>query len=284
MDNLVLKVGARVMLIYNVCTIDGLTNGLTGSVIEIERRKNEKEFIIVKFDDPDAGEEERRKFPWVAKKFGSQATPISKITFEYSVGDASKDHTKKVRIIQYPLTLAFALTAHKIQGQTVTAPKPVGLNLDTVFQANQAYVMLGRTESLNQLYLQKFKPGKIYCDKKSKEETLRIMADSKQALMDNKWFSSQNLLKVSALNINSLINKFDDLKTDYCLLQSDVIVISETHYYHGFKNIPKLDGYQDYHVKAGKGKGNLTFILSFISLHMVKFIFLYFFRQGSQFT
>ena len=33
------------MLIYNVCTIDGLTNGLTGSVIDIERRKNEKENV-----------------------------------------------------------------------------------------------------------------------------------------------------------------------------------------------------------------------------------------------
>ena len=106
MDNLVLKVGARVMLIYNISTIDGLTNGLTGCIIDFERRKNEKEFIIVKFDDPEAGEEERRKFPWVGKKFGSQATPISRITFEYSVGDASKDHTKKVRLTQFPLTLA----------------------------------------------------------------------------------------------------------------------------------------------------------------------------------
>ena len=259
MDNLVLKIGARVMLIYNVSTVDGLTNGSTGTVIEFETRKSQKEFIIVKFDDPEAGEDERRQYPWVCQKYGSHATPISKITFDYSVGDASKDHTKKVRIIQYPLTLAFALTAHKIQGQTVAAPKPVGLNLDSVFQANQAYVMLGRTENLNQLYLQKFNPKKIYCDKKSKEETLRIAADSKQALMDNKWFSSQKLLKVSALNIRSLIHKIEDLKKDYTLLQSDIIVISETHYDHGFKNPTKLDGFEEYHVMKGKGKGMFWF-------------------------
>ena len=242
------------MLIYNICTIDGLTNGLSGTVIAFEEREKQKDFIIVKFDDEDAGEEERRKFPWVYKKYGSNATPISKISFDYSVGDASKDHTKKVKIIQYPLTLAFALTAHKIQGQTVSAPKPVGLNLDKVFQANQAYVMLGRTESLEQLYLQKFKPKKIYCDKQSKEETLRITADAKKALKENEWFSSQNVLKVSALNIRSLINKTEDLKKDDCLLQSDIIVVTETHYEHGFKRT-KLNGYEDFSVINGKGKG-----------------------------
>ena len=82
----------------------------------------------------------------------------------------------------------------------------VGLNLDKVFQANQAYVMLGRTQSLQQLYLQQFKPKKIYCDKKSKEETLRITTNAKKALMENKWFSSPNLLKISALNISRRSN------------------------------------------------------------------------------
>ena len=54
-----------------------------------------------------------------------------------------------------------------------------------------AYVMLGRTENLEQLYLKKFDSGKIYCDKKSKEETLRIVEEAKQATIDNKWFSSK---------------------------------------------------------------------------------------------
>ena len=77
--------------------------------------------------------------------------------------------------------------------------------------------------------------------------------------MDNKWFSSQKLLKVSALNIRSLIHKIEDLKKDYTLLQSDIIVICETHYDHGFKNPTKLDGFEDYHVKQGKGKGTFWF-------------------------
>lgn len=244
------------MLIYNVCTADGLTNGLTGQVIAFEERKNQKEFIIVEFDDKDAGEEERKKYPWACQKYGNLATPIAKISFDYSVGDASKDHTKKVTIIQYPLTLAFALTAHKVQGQTVTAPKPVGLNLDKVFQANQAYVMLGRCENLEQLYLNKFKSKKINCDKKSKEETLRIMADAKQALKENQWLSSKTLFKVATLNVRSLIHKLEDLKSDSCLLQSDIIVITETHYFRNFKiEGLKIEGFEDYHVQQGKGKG-----------------------------
>ena len=133
LDNLEVKVGAKVMLIFNVNTLDGLTNGQTGYITAIEERPNNKDFIIVKFDDADAGEEERRKQPWISKKYGTSVTPVSRVSFEYSVGSAAKDHTTKVKIIQFPLILAFAITAHKIQGQTIAAPRPVVLNLDSVF-------------------------------------------------------------------------------------------------------------------------------------------------------
>ena len=54
---------------------------------------------------------------------------------------------------QFPLRLAFAATAHKVQGQTVKKPNHLVLNLKTVREAAQAYVMLSRVQELNQLFI-----------------------------------------------------------------------------------------------------------------------------------
>ena len=53
--NLEVKIGVRVMLIYNVCISDKLVNGQFGQVIDILfDTKGEVEAIIVSFDDPEA--------------------------------------------------------------------------------------------------------------------------------------------------------------------------------------------------------------------------------------
>ena len=146
------------------------------------------------------------------------------------------------------------------------------LNLNSVFQSNMAYVMLGRTENLDQLYLEKFDPKKIYCDDQSKKETLRIMKESKEALARNAWFSSREKIKVAALNIRSLIKHFDDLRNDVTILQSDIIITTETNYPLGPFTARELDGYESFNVKGGKGKGNIfkifvkAYILFYFSL------------------
>ena len=132
-----------------------------------------------------------------------------------------------------------------------------------------AYVMLGRTENLDQLYLEKFDPKKIYCDDQSKKETLRIMKESKQALGRNAWFSSKENIKVAALNIRSLIKHFDDLRNDVTMMQSDIIIITETNYPLD-PNFTRreLDGYQSFHVPGGKGKGNVSKILCYFATYI----------------
>ena len=60
-DVLKLKIGARVMLIYNVDVSDLLCNGALGILIGIEQSKNGNvEKVIVKFDNPKAGKESRK--------------------------------------------------------------------------------------------------------------------------------------------------------------------------------------------------------------------------------
>ena len=82
-----------------------------------------------------------------------QATPIKKVSFEYNLGKSEKHHTAKAKVIQFPITLAWAMTAHKCQGQTIKAPSSLVVDLASCFEAGQAYVMLGRIQNLNQLHL-----------------------------------------------------------------------------------------------------------------------------------
>ena len=56
-------------------------------------------------------------------------------------------------VIQFSLRLAFAWTAHKIQGATIPKPRKVILNVNDTFTAAIVYVMLSRVCALNQIFI-----------------------------------------------------------------------------------------------------------------------------------
>ena len=61
-------------------------------------------------------------------------------------------------VIQFPVRLAHAITAHKIQGNTIVYPSTVLLDLTSVFEAAQAYVMLSRVQCIEQIFIYKNLP------------------------------------------------------------------------------------------------------------------------------
>ena len=134
------------------------------------------------------------------------------------------------KLIQYPLILAFAVTVHKVQGQTMERPLKCVLDLRSVFEGAQAYVMLSRIKELKQLYILEDLPeNKIYPIQKALEEIRRLQKVS----MNNNptlWYteSNPNVIKVCYLNTRLLVNKFKNITADISLQESDVLVLAET--------------------------------------------------------
>ena len=266
-DCLEVKIGARVMLTYNCNTGDGLTNGATGVVKGFLTNKGERaakdadaSYILVEFDAEKIGRAERQKSKHLMRKCPHKnATPIPKVKFAYSMGRSSKNHTSKDYLIQFPLTLAWAMTAHKCQGQTIKAPTPLVADIDSVFSAGQAYVILGRIQNIDQLFLQSFSLRKIIVDENALREASRIRASALN-IVPNRWTEQNTFVrKISSLNIRSLGRHLQDLSVDSTLLQSDYICLQET-WLTKDKPLPTLDGYKVYLSGEGRGKGVATYV------------------------
>ena len=81
MKKLILKVKARVMLVFNCDTNDGLTNGAMGEVLGFQRsKKGEVIYVIVHFYNESVGREKRKRFTELQEKYPNyRPTPVSRI-------------------------------------------------------------------------------------------------------------------------------------------------------------------------------------------------------------
>ena len=114
------KLGARVVMVYNVNTIDDLVNGSTGTIIGLEfNSEKELECIIVRFDKESMGRQHRERYPKYAEKYKfDNGTPIFREEMEV-MGKTRKGRKlgmgSRAKIIQFPLVVNYASNNHKIQ-------------------------------------------------------------------------------------------------------------------------------------------------------------------------
>ena len=119
-DTLSLCVGSQVMLLYNKDQSNGLVNGSRG--------------VVVGFD---------HDFPVVRFLNGMEQT-IGCHTWEFT----DENDVWTVRINMIPLKLAWALTVHSCQGQTLDYAH---INFENVFEYGQVYVSMSRVKSIEGL-------------------------------------------------------------------------------------------------------------------------------------
>jgi ATP-dependent DNA helicase PIF1 len=162
-----LKVGAQVMLRFNLSLDHGLCNGTCGVVTG-----------FVDVSDPEALKECGANtmglgaammprfgtvFPIISFKITGEKEPFVTIIGPQEINDEDTygGVTSSVRIIQIPVNLAWGITIHKSQGMTLPY---VRMNLSRCFDKGQAYVALARAASMDGLQVEAFDPHRIFCD------------------------------------------------------------------------------------------------------------------------
>lgn len=132
--NIILKIGARVMLLTNLDFEKGLINGSCGVVKDIC-----EDYVLVLFDN--------------GKKI-----KIKQHDFEFY----NNNQIIAIRR-QYPLRLAYGITIHKSQGMSLDN---LVVDCSRIFEKGQAYVAISRIKKLDGLYLNNFNPANVMVDDK----------------------------------------------------------------------------------------------------------------------
>lgn len=202
-DDLVLKVGAKVMFIKNNSEL-GVSNGTMGELIG---------FAAVKIDDKDTSadliedntknaqsatdksvkdkgqkttkDKDSDKKPPKDKKPTTQKMPVVRLNsgreviaepeewiIEDEIGDVLASY------LQVPLCLAWAITIHKSQGMTLEAAE---IDLSRTFELGQGYVALSRLKSLAGLQLLGMNDMSLQLDPLARGADKRFLALSEEA-------------------------------------------------------------------------------------------------------
>ena len=162
-----------------------------------------------------------------------------------------------------PRRMAAGMTSHKIQGQTVTQPNCLVVDVRDTFAAGMVYVMLSRVCNIEQLFiLEELDSKKIKVSEKVLKENRRMESVS---VNENPTPWNNLALKgtrVSSLNVRSLRKHMEDVRGDFFLLRSDVICLQEIWLEEGEQDQERyqMKDYNAFFNCQGRGKGLATYV------------------------
>ena len=220
-----MKKGAKIMLTYNLDVSDSLTNGTCGEIIDFEFRDNVVEKVLIAFNNPKVGSIKRREHNYLKSQYPDKnVTPIEKIEFHFNMSGKS-NNSNSATAVQFPLKLAFAATSHKVQGLTVKTPTPLVVDLCSVLQPAQAYVMLSRVQELTQLFIVDAVPtNKIYAHVEALEEQKRLHTSRMTSFSGR----TQSEVYLTSFNVYSLRKNINLLHLENQNMSSHIICLQET--------------------------------------------------------
>ncbi|CAM3414398.1 hypothetical protein GCM10016272_01390 [Psychrobacter glaciei] len=215
-DELILKVGAKVMFIKNNAEL-GVSNGTMGELIgfaavKIDDSKDSSEALIEDDSSDDTNEDnanaddaventakgkksaaKKDKEKPKTKKPTTQKMPVVRLNSgreviaepeEWIIEDETGDVLASYE--QVPLCLAWAITIHKSQGMTLDAAE---IDLSRTFELGQGYVALSRLKSLSGLQLLGMNDMSLQLDPLARGADKRFLvlsdeADANYAMLD----------------------------------------------------------------------------------------------------
>ncbi len=235
-DDLVLKVGAKVMFIKNNTEL-GVSNGTMGELIGFAAVKvdDSKESTTPLIEDDastdsdtdttkNAKNKSKAKEKPKAKKPAPQKMPVVRLNSgreviaepeEWIIEDETGDVLASYE--QVPLCLAWAITIHKSQGMTLDAAE---IDLSRTFELGQGYVALSRLKSLAGLQLLGMNDMSLQLDPLARGADKRFLvlsdeADANYAMLDEKSITQAHekfILKAGGTLSQSVIDAYANLQ------------------------------------------------------------------------
>ena len=224
--HLKVKIGARTMLTSNVDLSDNLNNGQIGTIMHIYYKNEKVEAIIIKFDDPKAGL--KKKQSQLERYY--DAVPIERVTLDIRT-NTKKDSAPAIKRTQFPLTLSWGCTVHKVQGLSLDQ---IVLSCDLLkqrsFNPGQFYVGISRATSLEGLFLTgKFDKKVIVVDERVKTEYDYLRQEQMlESLNGEDQLENKVFLEFKICNVQSLSRHIVDMRSDPSFTSSDIILCTET--------------------------------------------------------
>lgn len=155
-----------------------LTNGDGGSDVESDAKKRVRAFASAL--SAGANQNDNRKYPLVRFHFNGGSRTILCVPEDWKVELPTGEIQASRK--QLPLILAWALSIHKAQGQTLERVK---VDLGKVFEKGQAYVALSRATTQEGLQVLRFNKDKV-------------MAHPRVVAFYNQLYSAESAMKKRA--------------------------------------------------------------------------------------
>ena len=143
---LIVSKNSRVMLLRNIMTDAGLVNGATAYVEDVDCEDGIPTYLYLRFDNSAVGRILQR-----SDKQNAIRISLYSQTYRYK--------GRSVTRIQFPVSLCWACTIHKVQGLSMDSGV-ISLG-DDLFESGQAYVALSRIRTIDGLYVESLSPAKI---------------------------------------------------------------------------------------------------------------------------
>ena len=231
-DELILKVGAKVMFIKNNTEL-GVSNGTMGELVgfaavKVEDDSSKSDALIdddastdseskAKADKKDKAKEKNKvvitkKMPVVRLNTGREVVAEPE---EWIIEDEHGEVLASYE--QVPLCLAWAITIHKSQGMTLDAAE---IDLSRTFELGQGYVALSRLKSLAGLQLLGMNEMSLQLDPLARGADKRFLvlsdeADANYAMLDEKSMKQEHdnfILKSGGTLSKSVIDAYASLQ------------------------------------------------------------------------
>lgn len=218
-----IAIGARVMLTTNVNVSDGLVNGARGVVVDIVCNANDKVTnILVVFDNSNVGVDAIHSSPF--RSSFPRAVPLNKCEVQFpAMGKRGAEVTR----LQFPLTLSWATTIHKVQGLTLDE---IVVDMQGRFSPGQAYVACSRVKSLEGLFILNYNSTAIKQSDKVTNEMVRLSSHLLKPVPYPNFrnFMNETTVTIALLNVRSISAKLSDISIDTNIQAADIICFCET--------------------------------------------------------